>query len=290
MVKKGRTVVNSLTISENFKYVLFFLFHDDFWVYIKLDLQLHFKCLFINQLFYYLSMNNNILNPVKQKMIKKRQEPFSVLIVDTHTVFRHSLRVALENENFISLIIEAPDGQTAFDLASKECPDIIITDVFLSRINGVELVEKVNALKKKIQVVVLAQECSELYVMSMMDAGASGFLFKTCSLNELKRAILTVSQGKQYLCPAASKIILDMALNPCLLNGNPAFRELTARDRDVLQRIAEGKTSEIIGNELNVSKRTVDVHRRNLMDKLNIRSIAGLTKYAVKMGLSTLEK
>ncbi len=218
----------------------------------------------------------------------KQEEKLKVMIVDDHALMRHGLRSSLETEKNLTVIAEAGDGHSAVKTALEFCPDIILMDIQMPDLNGIEATKQILSENNAIQVIALSMFVEQGYVMGMLNAGASGFLLKDCSYQELLDAIHAISDGKRYLSSDVTGIVVDNALNPPDEKDVQNIVTLTKRDIEVLQLIAEGRTSQLIADVLNISKRTVDIHRRNLMEKLNIRSIAGLTKYAIREGITSL--
>ncbi len=220
--------------------------------------------------------------------MKKDSETIAVIVVDDHTIVRHGLCQSLSKQPIITVVAEAENGRQAIDLASKFCPDVILMDINMPDLNGMDATKQILKTNSEIKIIALSTHSNHMYVMGMLNAGASGFILKSCSFAELVEAITNVSAGKRYLCPDVTGMVMDSALNPDKKLKKAVSIKLTTRDREVLQLVAEGKKSSEIGEMLNISKRTVDLHRRNLMDKLNIRSIAELTKYAIREGITTL--
>lgn len=211
-----------------------------------------------------------------------------IILVDDHTVLRHGLRQSLEVEPDFHVVGEAENGKEAIKKALELNPDVVVMDVSMPGLNGMEATRIIRDKNPDIRVLALSMYSEQIYVMGMLNAGASGFLLKAGSFRELSSAIRTVAEGKVYLAPEVTGIVVDNVLHPSSSQDPVPETELTKRDREVLQLIAEGKKSIDIADELKISKRTVDIHRRNLMDKLNIRNVAALTKYAVRQGITSL--
>lgn len=212
-----------------------------------------------------------------------KNAPLTLILVDDHSVLRHGLRNALEQKKNIRILGECDNGRDAVGLVEKMCPKVIIMDINMPELNGIETTRQIMAKCPDTKIIALSMLCDESSVMQMLDAGAKGFFMKTCSLEELYDAIQQVAAGKTALCEQAREIVVENALNPTE-KRSPVFR-LTPREREILQLIAEGFTSKEIADKLSVTKRTVDIHRTNLTQKLNIKTIAGLTRFAVREGI-----
>jgi len=217
-----------------------------------------------------------------------KKKNIKIMIVDDHEIVRHGLRQSIEQVKDFSVIAEADTGRSAIDYASSYFPDIIIMDINMPDLNGMEATKQIILKNPKMKIIGLSMHSDHLYVMGMLNAGASGFLLKTCSFRELSKAIYTVSTGKIYLTPDIAGMVIENAINPEHKKVTSVFSELTSRDVEVLQLVAEGKKSNEIAEELNISKRTVDIHRSNLKKKLSVESVAEMTKLAIREGLTSL--
>ena len=210
-----------------------------------------------------------------------------VLIADDHQIVRESLRALLEKEPGIIVVGEAGEGRTALRMARELVPDIIIMDVAMADLNGIEATRQVVAEFPEIKVVALSMYNDRRFVLNMLKAGARGYLLKDCASQHLIKAIHLVNANKTYI----SHEIADLVVKDYLASTDPAectsSALLTAREREVLQLIVEGKTNSKIAEALKVSIKTVESHRHTLMMKLNIKSIAELTKFAIREGLTS---
>ncbi|MFH1152387.1 MAG: response regulator transcription factor [Pseudomonadota bacterium] len=215
-------------------------------------------------------------------------EQLKIMLVDDHELMRHGLRQSLEKDREFMVVAETDNGRSAIDLAAKICPDIVIMDVSMPGLNGIEATRRILAANDRIKVIALSIHRERLYVMGMLNVGAVGFLLKTCTYKELSNAVRTVASGKVYLSSEVAGIVVENALNPSRSMDIDRSENLTPRDREVLQLIAEGEKSGGIAEKLNISKRTVDVHRRNLMTKLDLHSVAEMTKFAIRHGITPL--
>ncbi len=206
-----------------------------------------------------------------------------ILIVDDHKMMRDALRSLLEERLGYECVAEANDGYEAVKKAKQFQPDIVIMDITLPNINGIEATRLIKSEQSDIKVVVLSMHAKRNYVQQALEAGASGYLHKHSSLEDLSAALAAVSNGRTYLSPIpGSADELGISKN----NGNAA--RLTRREMQVLQLIAEGNTTKEIAAILAISEKTVETHRKQIMDKLDIHTVAGLTKYCVREGLTFL--
>jgi two-component system response regulator NreC len=212
-----------------------------------------------------------------------------VLIVDDHKIFRDGLRQLIEKETGMEVVAEAENGRVALKLAEKLKPNVIIMDITMPDMNGIEATRRIIGGKTDIKVIALSMQSDRRFVLGMLEAGASGYLLKDCAFGELANAIRQVSAGKTYLSPNIADVVVKGYLNK-MHDPSPAGNALlTSREREVLQLLAEGLTAKEIGTRLFLSIKTVETHRRNIMDKLKLRSIAQLTKYAIREGLVALD-
>lgn len=209
------------------------------------------------------------------------------MIVDDHAIMRHGLRHSLETVGY-QVVAEAGEGITACELARQKVPRVIIMDVNMPDLNGMEATKRILAANSEIRILGLSMHNDPIYVMGMLNAGAAGFLLKTCSFSEVVNAIDAVAVGKSYLCPEATSIVVNNALNPSLADADGGAASLTSRDHEILQMISEGKKTAEIARLLKISPRTVENHRFNLMRKLNLHSVAELTKFAIREGITSL--
>ena len=202
---------------------------------------------------------------------------------------REGLRSLLERSGDFECIAEADDGYQAVMLATELRPDIVIMDIAMPNLNGIEATRQIKSELPEVEVVVLSMHATRNYVLQVLQAGASAYLLKDSAFEELATALLAISRGGMYLSPAITKMA---AL--ANLKGGPSggiagqVEHLTKRELQVLQLIAEGKSTKDIAARLELSVKTVETHRKQIMDKLEIRSIAGLTKYCIREGLTTL--
>lgn len=209
-----------------------------------------------------------------------------VLLVDDHKILRDALKGVLERELDIAVVGEANDGGECLELARQVRPDIVLMDIGLPVLGGIDATRALVAEDPAIKVVALSTFSDRRVVMQMLDAGARGYVVKSAGRDELLRAIRAVAYGRTYLCPDAAAVLVE-SLRGKKSPDSPPLEPIGRREREVLQLLADGHTSPEIGKRLHIATSTVEVHRRNLMRKLELHSIAELTKYAVRHGLTT---
>jgi len=208
-----------------------------------------------------------------------------VLLVDDHRLVREALREALERMPDIEVVGEAGDGRTAIEQSSTLKPDVAVIDIGLPDLNGMELTARLRDADTRIKVVALSAYADKRFVTEMLRSGASAYVIKAAAGTELVRAIHAVMAGQNYFCPEIAG-----ALAAEVRGSNPegVAPRLARREREVLRMIAQGMRSQAIGDELHISVSTVEVHRRNIMRKLGLHTIAELTKYAIREGIAPL--
>ncbi len=212
-----------------------------------------------------------------------------VLLVDDHKIVREGIRSLLEKQSDIEVIAEAGDGRTALRKAQEMSPDIVIMDVAMPEQNGIETTRQIIAKNPNIKVIVLSMYSNKRFIEEMLSAGASGYLLKECVFEELVHAIQNVASGGSYLSSVAVDLVVKGYFHQLDKSKLSAFSVLTTREREVLQFLTEGKTTKDIAGILCLSIKTIETHRQKLMAKLDIHNLAGLIKYALREGLSSLE-
>lgn len=210
-----------------------------------------------------------------------------ILLAEDHKLMREGLRALLEKQRDMKIVAEAEDGRTAVRLARKLSPKVAIVDIALPNLNGMETTRQIVAANPAIKVIALSMYADRRFVVGMLDAGASGYVIKDSAFNELVRAIRTVLTHRLYLCPDIVGVTIEEYKQR--LSKSAASSVLTTREREVLQLLAEGKTTKQIAAGLHVSVKTVETHRQQIMYKLGLKSVAQLTKYAIREGLTSLE-
>jgi len=214
-----------------------------------------------------------------------------IMLADDHQIVRQGLRNLLAAEPDMQVVAEADNGRQVLPLVEKFGPDIVIMDITMPGLNGIEATRQILAERTGVKVIALSMHSDSLFVLNMLKAGASGYLLKDCALEDLVRAIRTVVGHKTYLSPGISDVVIkDFVSGWDHADPSGAFSVLTAREREVLQLMAEGKSTNQIADCLCVSVKTVESHRKQIMSKSGIRSVAELTKYAIRQGLTSLEE
>ncbi|MGD0884634.1 MAG: response regulator transcription factor [Thermodesulfovibrionales bacterium] len=211
-----------------------------------------------------------------------------VLLADDHKIVRDGLRTLLEKNPGIEVVGEAEDGRETVQLVKKLSPQIVIMDIAMRDLNGIEATRQIIAEHPDIKVIALSMHSDRRFVSEMLKAGAAAYLLKDCAFEELESAIRTVMKNKTYLSPAIAGVIIENYIRNAPKSDPSVFSLLSDREREVLQLMAEGKTTKEIASHLLVSTKTVETHRMNIMTKLDIHSIAELTKYAIREGLTSL--
>ena len=214
-------------------------------------------------------------------------EKVRVLLVDDHTVVRQGLRVLLEAEPDMCIVGEAETGRQAVQLTKKYLPDVVVMDIAMPMLNGLEATRQVLKEVPAAKVLVLSSYSDEEYVHQLTEAGAAGYLLKQTAATDLIKAIREVKKGNASFSPQISRRLLEN-YREAFLSGTPVRKRrdaLTSRESEVLQLIAEGRPNKQIAAELCISIKTVEKHRQQVMNKLNIHDIAGLTRYAISKGI-----
>jgi DNA-binding NarL/FixJ family response regulator len=213
-----------------------------------------------------------------------------LLIADDHKLMRDGLRALIEKESDMQVIGEAEDGKTTVRLAHQTKPHIVVMDVSMPDLNGIDATRKIVSANPNIKVVALSGHTNQRFVREMLAAGACAYIHKHTAYDELMRAIRVVLKGKKYLSPEVACGVMDAYVelsHPT--NGKPVFGVLTDREREVLQMMTEGRSTKEVAGNLGVSIKTVETHRHNLMGKLGLHSVAELTKYAIREGITSVD-
>lgn len=208
-----------------------------------------------------------------------------VLLADDHQMFRHALLSMLEKEPNIHVVGQAGDGQELLKIAAATAVDVVCMDIGMPKMNGIEATRRLLAINPAIKVIGLSAYIDRDFVLDMLKAGASGYVTKGETGDELLRAIRSVRVNRTYLCPEIASALTGAMIGES--DGCPAAPRIGPRERQVLQLVAEGNTSAEIAKRLNVALSTVEVHRRNIMRKLDLHNVADLTKYAIRNGITT---
>jgi DNA-binding NarL/FixJ family response regulator len=212
-----------------------------------------------------------------------------IIIADDHEIMREGLRAMIEKQPDMEIVAEAENGRTAVKLAREQKPDVFIMDVSMPDLNGIEATRQIVAEVPKVKVLALSMHSDSQFVSEMLTAGVSGYLLKDCAFEELTRAIYAVYKNQSYLSPSIAHMVIKDYVQQQSTDEASASSILTAKEREVLQLIAEGRTTKQIASSLHVSVKTIETHRKKIMEKLNIHSVAELTKFAIRQGLTSLE-
>jgi two-component system, NarL family, response regulator NreC len=210
-----------------------------------------------------------------------------ILLVDDHELMREGLRSILEGEDDVEIVGEASNGREAMALSRTLAPDVVVMDVAMKDLNGIDATRQIRGEFPEVQVIALSSHADSRYVSAMLEAGACGYVLKANAYADLREALQAARQGKSYLCPEVTKGVVDASLHGPRSGVDPPV--LSEREREVLQLLAEGLTSPEIGTRLFIATSTVESHRRAIMRKLDIHSVADLTKWAIREGLTQLE-
>lgn len=212
----------------------------------------------------------------------------SVLLVDDHKIIRDGLKALLEHSDGITVAAEAQDGRQAVALALKLKPDVIVMDVGMRDLNGIEATRHILDQLPGTRIIALSMHADRKFVGRMLQAGARGYLLKDCAFEELVDAILAVRSGRVYLSHGVTGVVVEAYVHQ-LEGDNVRTPKLSDREREILQLLAEGKSTKATALALNVSVKTVETHRKNIMEKLGIDSTAALTKFAIREGITSLD-
>jgi DNA-binding NarL/FixJ family response regulator len=220
-------------------------------------------------------------------------KPVKVILVDDHSLVRAGIRSLLLNIPGVEVIGEADNGREAIKLIDELNPDLVLLDIAMPELNGLEVVARISKEFSDTKVIILSMHTNEEYVVQALRSGACGYLLKDAAPNELEIAVNAVIRGETYLSPAISKHVVDNYLKRISNVSSDKdlspdiFTQLTSRQREILQLIAEGNSTKEIANKLNVSIKTVETHRMQLMDRIGIHDVAGLVRYAIRVGIIT---
>jgi two-component system, NarL family, response regulator NreC len=208
-----------------------------------------------------------------------------ILLADDHTIVRQGLRNLLEQAGH-RVVGEASDGRQALELAESLHPDLCVVDLSMPLLNGLDVVHQISRLDSRIRTILLTMHVERQYAVRALKAGARGYVLKTQAGDDLLKAIVAVNGGDVYVSPAVAEVLVDVAKGKRAASGDDP---LSGREREVLQLVAEGRTSKEVAILLHMSPKTADSHRMNIMKKLDIHDVAGLVRYAIRRGLIHLE-
>ncbi len=209
-----------------------------------------------------------------------------ILLADDHTIIRSGLRLLLEQQPDFKVVAEAENGREAVELVSKHHPEVAVLDIGMPQLNGIEATEQIVSRESRTQVVILSMHSDEGYVLRALKAGARAYILKNSAEADLIRAIRTVSEGKSFFSPVISKTLLEDYVRRIRdKEVEDSYDLLTPREKEILQLLAEGRTNKEVANSLKLSLYTVETHRGNILEKLNLHGAAELTLYAVRKGI-----
>jgi two-component system response regulator NreC len=213
-------------------------------------------------------------------------EQIRILLSDDHNILRDGMRLLLERQPGFVVVGEASDGRETLDLAQNHQPDVVVMDIAMPNMNGIEATRRITEKHPRMGVVILSMHYDESYVIRSLKAGARAYLLKDAMKSELIAAIHAVAEGRSFFSPKISRILQEDYVQALGRKGaDDSYELLTAREREILQLVAEGKTNQEIANTLNLSLYTVDTHRTHILQKLNLHSVPEVILYAVRKGI-----
>ena len=211
-----------------------------------------------------------------------------ILLADDHKIVRDGLRDLLSRQTNIQVVGEADNGRITVQSVRKLIPDLVIMDIAMPELNGIEATRQIKSINPDTKIIALSMHSDRRFISEIFKAGASAYLLKESAFEELVKAIRSVMRNQTYLSPQIASQVLKDYLKLSDSDNTSVFSILSPREREVLQLLAEGKSTKEIADNLNVSVKTIETHRQQIMEKLNIHNIAELTKYAIREGLTTL--
>lgn len=213
----------------------------------------------------------------------------TVLVADDHTIVRKGICSLIDGKADIQVIGEAEDGRDAIEKAEALSPDVILMDITMPHLNGLEATRQIKKMFPQIKILALTMYTNEEYILQILQAGASGYVVKQAAPAELLSAIQAVYRGDSFLSPSISKTLIDEYIKHTAPQNPIEQEKLTDREREVLQLIAEGYSNREIADKLNLSVKTIGVHRTNIMEKLEVHNVTDLVKYALRKGIISLD-
>jgi len=212
--------------------------------------------------------------------------PIRILLADDHTVMRNGLRLLLERQPNLSVVGEASDGRETVRAAESFSPDVVVMDIAMPNLNGIEAARQITAARPETAIVILSMHSDESYVIRALKAGARAYLLKDSAEGDLIAAIRAISEGKSFFSPAISRILVEDYMRQLeQQHVEDTYELLTAREREILQLLAEGKTNKEVASMLNLSVYTIETHRTHILQKLNLHNVPELILYAVRKGI-----
>jgi DNA-binding NarL/FixJ family response regulator len=232
----------------------------------------------------------NPLTKFDESLPRQEHMTIKILLADDHQIVRQGLRLLLSSESDLKVVGEADNGRKTVQLTQELSPDVIIMDISMPDLNGLDATRQISSESPGVKIIALSMHSDSLFVLNMLKSGAVGYILKDCALEELVKAIRTVMLKRTYISPAVSDIIIRDFASNWSAEPNSAYSVLTIREREVLQLMAEGRSTQQIATTLCVSTKTVEAHRKQIMNKVGIHSVAELTKYAIRQGLTSLDE
>ena len=213
-----------------------------------------------------------------------------IILVDDHKILREGICSLVKGFPDMEVVGEAADGRAALKLVEDLSPDVVIMDISMPELNGIDATRQITAKHPGVKVIALSMHYDKQFVSEIFKAGASGYLLKDCAFDEMEHAIRVVIDNKTYINPQIASLVVESLVNqPAATTTNTqTFSLLTKREKEILQLIAEGNSTKQIASQLSVSAKTIESHRRQVMGKLNIRNVAELTKYAIREGITSI--
>jgi len=212
-----------------------------------------------------------------------------LIIADDHAIVREGLKALFEKEGDIEVVGEASNGEDAVQLVRDLAPDVAIIDIAMPKLNGVEAIRHIRAFDTSVKTVVLSMHAENTIVGEALKAGCHSYVLKSSLFEEISMALNVIAKGERYLSPEITTVIVQDYLHPDTIGRPGVLGPLSSRERQVLQMVAEGLSAKEIAHRLHISPKTADATRRNIMQKLDVHTVAGLTKFAIREGLSSLE-
>jgi DNA-binding NarL/FixJ family response regulator len=213
-----------------------------------------------------------------------------IILADEHKIMRQGLRTLLDGEADMEVVAETDNGKMTLELAKELRPDVIILDISMSDLNGIEASRQLLSEYPQTRIIALSMHSDSMFVRNMLKSGASGYLLKDCASEELVQAMHTVMRGKTYISPGVTDMLIRDVADEWAADTVSVYAVLTSQEREVLKLLAEGKRALQISDTLGLSTKSVEAHRQQLMTKLDLRSVAELTKYAIRHGLTSVDE
>ena len=214
----------------------------------------------------------------------------TVVLADDHQIIRDGLRALISLQADMEVVAEASDGRSTAQAVVEYAPDVVVMDISMPDLNGIEATRQIRQRNPRVKILALSMHSDRRLIAGMLTAGARGYVLKDCAFDEIAQAIRTVAAGKTYLSPSIADIVVEEYVQHGGGDGADAFDVLTPRETEVLQLVAEGHGTKAVAARLHISIKTVETHRRQIMEKLGIYTVPELTKYAIREGLTTVDR